>query len=382
MSAEAAELAWDRIDSWLRLHAPATFAMLRPPAPEEEITAVQRRMGVTFPPDLVATLRRHDGADEDFLLPTHDGLLGTHGCEARSRFLRGMLAECLDADPEENDGAYWHHHFVQFASYVITADGLTVDCRPGASFGRVGRFFDESGTDFGHAPSLGAYLGDLADSLEHGLPFQGGRTWPVVSDGVLEWDDSERAHPEWGDPSDPLPSPDDASLPPLPPHGSEEPLRAVHVRKLGGLGALVATLPRGTVATAGARQMRRLADETGLARYPEVTAALDALVDGRPVQLTGSGPLELRLRQVRREASAHHDGVRGQAAMCLVLLLTDLPHRALVRTADVRARISPDWRVELHADLGSPALPPEPDDEFWTTLDNPAIEAGRRGAGT
>lgn len=209
MSAEAAEQAWDRIDFWLGAHAPATFAMLHPPAPQEEIAAVQRRMGVTFPPDLVATLRRHDGADEDFLLPTHDGLLGTHGCEERSGFLRGMLAEVLDEDDDEegNDGAYWHHRFVQFASYTITADGLTVDCRPGASFGAVGRFFDGSGTDFGHAPSLGAYLGDVADSLERGLPFQGGRTWPVVSDGVLEWDDSERAHPAWGDPAEPLPSP-------------------------------------------------------------------------------------------------------------------------------------------------------------------------------
>ncbi|MFF3944151.1 SMI1/KNR4 family protein [Streptomyces sp. NPDC001902] len=382
MSAEAAEQAWDRIDFWLGAHAPATFAMLHPPAPREEIAAVQRRMGVTFPPDLVATLRRHDGADEDFLLPTHDGLLGTHGCEERSGFLRGMLAEVLDEDElAENDGAYWHHRFVQFASYAITADGLTVDCRPGASFGAVGRFFDGAGTDFGHAPSLGAYLGDVADSLERGLPFQGGRTWPVVSDGVLEWDDSERAHPEWGDPSDPLPSPDDASLPPLPPRGSEEPLRAVHVRKLGGLGALVATLPRTTVATAAARQMRRLAEESGLARYPEVAAALDTLDGGRTVGLTGTGPLGLRLRQVRREASAHHDGVRTQAVMCFVLLLTDLPHRALVRTADVRSRISPGWRAALHTDLGSPPLPPEPDAAFWTTLDNPAIEAGRQGAG-
>ncbi|MFF7210147.1 SMI1/KNR4 family protein [Streptomyces sp. NPDC008238] len=149
MSAATAEHAWDRIDSWLAAHAPGTFAMLHPPAPEGEIAATQRRMGVTFPPDLVATLRRHDGADEDFALPTHDGLLGARGCEERSGFLRGMLAEVLDGDGEENDGAYWHHHFVQFASYVITADGLTVDCRPGASFGAVGRFFDESGTDFG-----------------------------------------------------------------------------------------------------------------------------------------------------------------------------------------------------------------------------------------
>ncbi|MFE2539176.1 SMI1/KNR4 family protein [Actinacidiphila glaucinigra] len=382
MSADAAEQAWDRIDSWLGAHAPATYAMLNPPAPEEEIAAVQRRMGVTFPPDLVATLRRHDGAHEDFLLPTHDRLLGTRGCEERSGFLRGMLAEVLDADDEEDDdGAYWHHHFVQFASYDITADGLTVDCRPGTSFGAVGRFFDESGTDFGHAPSLGAHLGDVANSLERGLPFQGGRTWPVVSDGALEWDASEHAHPEWGDPSDPPPSADDASLPALPPRGSEEPLRAVHVRKLGGLGALVATLSRETVATAAARQTRRLADETGLARYPEVAAALDALVGGRPVELTGTGPLGLRLRQVRREASAHHDGVRGQAVTCLVLLLTDLPHRALVRTADVRSRISPDWRAALHADLGSPPLPPEPDTAFWTTLDNPAIDAGRRSTG-
>ncbi|MFF7210148.1 hypothetical protein ACFZAU_06355 [Streptomyces sp. NPDC008238] len=222
---------------------------------------------------------------------------------------------------------------------------------------------------------------DVADSLEGGRPFQGGRRWPVVSDGVLEWDDSERAHPEWGDPSDPLPSPDDASLPPLPPHGSEEPLPVLHVRGLGGLGALLATLPRATVATAAVRQMRRLAEESGLARYSEVSETLDALAGDRPVALTGTGPLGLRLRQVRRDASALGDAVRGQAVVCLVLLLTDLPLRALVRTADVRARIVPARDAELHADLGSPPLPPEPDAAFWTALDNPAIDAGRPGSG-
>ncbi|MDX3214880.1 hypothetical protein PV318_04875 [Streptomyces sp. ME02-6991-2B] len=176
---------------------------------------MQRRMGVTFPPDLIATLRRHDGADEDFCLPAQDFPLGAHGCEERSAFLRAMPAEVLDEDEaQENDGAYRHRDFVRFASYAITSDGLTPDCRPGPSFGAVGRFFDESGTDFGHAPSMGAYLTDLADSRERGLPFGSARTRRVVRDGVLEWDACEPAHHERDGPSYPLPSADDTALPP------------------------------------------------------------------------------------------------------------------------------------------------------------------------
>ncbi|MFE1558451.1 hypothetical protein ACFW6V_26175 [Streptomyces sp. NPDC058734] len=80
--------------------------------------------------------------------------------------------------------------YLKFGAYGGTADGLTIDCRRGQeSYGAIGRFFDETGTDFGRAESMGAYLADLADQLERGR--DGGA---VTFNGRLFW--------EWARPPD------------------------------------------------------------------------------------------------------------------------------------------------------------------------------------
>lgn len=53
---------WERIERWLAAHAPATFASLQPPATPQQIADTQRQLGVAIPAELVASLRRHDGA--------------------------------------------------------------------------------------------------------------------------------------------------------------------------------------------------------------------------------------------------------------------------------------------------------------------------------
>ncbi|MFE0760385.1 SMI1/KNR4 family protein [Streptomyces smyrnaeus] len=55
--------SWARIDTWLSQHAPLSHARLRPPAFEADIAAAQRALDVTFPADLVASLRCHDGVE-------------------------------------------------------------------------------------------------------------------------------------------------------------------------------------------------------------------------------------------------------------------------------------------------------------------------------
>ncbi|MFE0276057.1 hypothetical protein ACFWZY_28785 [Streptomyces sp. NPDC058992] len=92
----------------------------------------------------------------------------TTGCSACGRSSRrpGSCEVAADLDEEEAED-YWHHGYLKFGSYEVTADGLTIDCRPGRdSYGAIGRFFDETGTGFGRADSLGAYLSELADQLE------------------------------------------------------------------------------------------------------------------------------------------------------------------------------------------------------------------------
>jgi cell wall assembly regulator SMI1 len=381
MTTDLVENSWDRIDGWLREHAPRTLASLGPPAAAEEIRAAEEELDVAFHPDLVASLRRHNGAQgaEAFQFTTHDRLLSVREIVEAARFLRGIAADLEEEWGEEGDGGfdyYWHHDYLKFGSYDVTADGLTIDCRPGVrSYGAVGRFFDESGTSFGHAESLGAYLADVADRLESGRAVPGNGATPVTFNGRLIWEAVGDPSPGWGSAGDPLPRAA-AEVPPLDlPSGPPQPLRAVYLHGLRELGALVATLPRERVAEAALRQMRRLAVETGLATYSEVTAALDAAERGEAVRIGQDSPLGLRLRAVIAQATARRDHYRRWAAENMVIAVCGLPHRAVEKIASSRSHLSVNWRDELLADLGGPPVPPAPDDLFWAVLRNPDIDS-------
>ncbi len=285
-------------------------------------------------------------------------------------FLRGIIA----GDEDEDWGDYWRREFVKFGSYEVTADGLTVDCRAGGDgFGAVGRFFDESGTSFGHAGSLGAYLADVADSLEGGGAFQGDGATPVVFNGALIWERAQAPDAGWGRADESLPGAEE-TLPALSLDRGEPRLRAVYIQGLGVLGALIATLPRERVAEAAVRQMCRLAAETGLAKYAEVAHALDEAGRGHRVEVTDDNPLGLRLRSVIAQAETRRDNYRKWAAESMVVLLRNLPHRAVDQIRTVRSHVCAEWRGDLLEDLGSPPLPPAPDELFWANLRNPAID--------
>jgi cell wall assembly regulator SMI1 len=57
--------AWQRIQAWLAGNAPATLATLRPPAAPGQVVAAEAELGLAFPTDLTASLRRRDGATPD-----------------------------------------------------------------------------------------------------------------------------------------------------------------------------------------------------------------------------------------------------------------------------------------------------------------------------
>ncbi|MFF2776023.1 SMI1/KNR4 family protein [Streptomyces sp. NPDC058052] len=369
MTSDLVQDSWNRIDAWLREHAPRTFATLRPPAGDEEIAAAQRELGVTLPPDLVASLLRHDGAlegPESFRFRTGDRLLGVNGILRDTGFMRG-IDQGLDGETED----YWLHDYVKFGSYDVTSDGLLMDCRTGrGSFGAIGRFFDETGTSFGKADSLGDYLAELADTLERGQD-----AGVVTFNGRLLWEASPPARPKWRADA-PLPGPDE-QLPEL--DLSYRPTDLLHVSHLNGheeLGALIAVLPYEQVVEAARKQVRRLAVESGLNDYPEVKAALDAWERGvalpRPDQ---TDPLALRLRAVLAQADAGRDRTRRWAAEKIALGLWGSPYRSVCESAETRSHFTLDWRADLHADLGHAPLPPIPDDRFWGALRNPAVDS-------
>ncbi|MDH2392966.1 hypothetical protein QCN29_30145 [Streptomyces sp. HNM0663] len=140
------------------------------------------------------------------------------------------------------------------------------------------------------------------------------------------------------------------------------------------LGALVATLPREHVAEAARKQMRRLAVETGLAKYTEVSSTLDALDRGETVRRGQASPLGLRLRTIMAQADQHMDDLRRWAAENMVHAVWGTPHQAVCDIAATRSNLSLHWLAELHADLGHPPIPPIPDDHFWATPRNPDID--------
>ncbi|MGI5429187.1 SMI1/KNR4 family protein [Streptomyces sp. CA-179760] len=179
MSIPAVEESWLRIDAWLTRHAPLTRATLRPPAAEAGVEAAERSLGVAFPPDLVASLRCHDGVEPGgaALELTYHGPLSAVADIVRSTtFLRSVAAEVReDRLP------------ITLGIAGRSSDSLFVSCRPGPHHGQVGRSFEEDMLSPAHWPSLRHVLADFADALEQGLPFFG-RT-PLAVDGKLLWEE-------------------------------------------------------------------------------------------------------------------------------------------------------------------------------------------------
>lgn len=179
------DAAWLRIEKWLATHAPAGLKALGRPATTAQIDALQRRMSVPFPPDLVASLRRHNGATSvgAFSFPPF------YAPQNLDRILGDWLVKCevLAGSGSSWADDWWHKQFVPFAD---AGDGgsLLTDQRPGGH-GRVGESYPDSGTTFDGWPASVAELLELtASSLETGKPVNGHYRPEVDTQGGLDWE--------------------------------------------------------------------------------------------------------------------------------------------------------------------------------------------------
>ncbi|WP_149823059.1 SMI1/KNR4 family protein [Streptomyces tailanensis] len=232
----AVEESWARIDTWLARHAPLSHARLRPPASEADIAAAERTLQVTFPPDLVASLRCHDGVELEEGTPqlAYYGPLSKVADIVKStQFQRDVgegLADAEDEGDEENPeaelGVFWRREWLLITLGIgwQSSDGLFVSCRRGPNFGRVGRYFDEDVPSFTPWSSLRHALADFADALEGGHKFN--FRVPLAVDGVLLWEDERSVIPDPVSPlvlaaatTEPVPAPPDAAEPPVTPTG-------------------------------------------------------------------------------------------------------------------------------------------------------------------
>ncbi|MFE7114039.1 SMI1/KNR4 family protein [Streptomyces sp. NPDC057654] len=193
MGKRRVEAAWDRVGSWLRGNARNARAGCEQVQPEE-IEEAGRELGVPFPEELAASLLCR-GVGGSFRFPG-GAPMGPAEISGRTLMMREFLAD-LDGDGDgEGHDDYWHHDYL-----FITDDdvnGMVMDCRPGDSFGAIGWFSEYDGVRFGLAPSLGAYLEEVATCLESGRALAG--YVPIAFNGELLWEHDNRhreeSHPD------------------------------------------------------------------------------------------------------------------------------------------------------------------------------------------
>nr|WP_225953523.1 SMI1/KNR4 family protein [Kibdelosporangium phytohabitans] len=180
--------AWERIEKWLAANAPATAATLAPPADPALLAETQRQIGVPFPAELIAFLRRHDGAGTDmragFTLPPFYQPMSARAIDVDAKMMCDVLGT---SGHDENVGSWWHGQVVPFAQ-----DGgggnLLLDQRPGRG-GRLGEHDEESDMGFERYPrTLTELLEVTATSLETGGIALKHYRPKVVDGGILEWD--------------------------------------------------------------------------------------------------------------------------------------------------------------------------------------------------
>ncbi|WP_406096348.1 SMI1/KNR4 family protein [Kitasatospora purpeofusca] len=229
MITSTVEQSWDRIESWLARHAPVTHGLLRPPALRADIAAAELRLGVAFPPDLRESLLRHDGVelqDGTLRLDYYGPPSGVGEIVRSTEFLREVGEDIAEeeaelAEEERDEYAYWPRERLLITLGIgwQSSDGLFLVTRPGLHHGRVGRYFDETGSTFTPWTGLRHVLSDFSTALENGLPFDG--RIPLAHEGRLIWDDDRTVV---ADPTSALDSAAEAPEPQVPPAAEPAPL--------------------------------------------------------------------------------------------------------------------------------------------------------------
>ncbi|MFD5653039.1 SMI1/KNR4 family protein [Streptomyces sp. NPDC127039] len=171
-------------------------ALLRPPASLGAIAEAEQRLGMTFHPELVASLRCHDGVELSEGAPVfalNGPFAGVADIVTNALFLRSVGEDVEDLYDDEDDhelNAYWRREWLLITHGVVwdAQDGLFLTCRAGDDYGRIGRYFNEDAASFTDWGSLRAALAAFADALERRLPVAG--RVPLAFDGALVWEEA------------------------------------------------------------------------------------------------------------------------------------------------------------------------------------------------
>ncbi|WP_306439608.1 DUF4259 domain-containing protein [Streptomyces sp. BR123] len=178
--------SWARIDSWMRRHAPASYALLAPPADPAEVEAAQETMGIRFPADLLESLSCHNGIAEWARLLPDEPPMSVAGILGHWQMCVEFAEDDPDfAEPDDGQEPWWHPQWIPWAQ--SHGDSQVIDMREGPGQGRLGNAaHDDVGCFDAGWPSLAVYLTAVADALDQGREVEGKVPY-LTPDGGLWW---------------------------------------------------------------------------------------------------------------------------------------------------------------------------------------------------
>lgn len=162
--------SWQRVVAWLREYAPVSHRALADAASEEEIAAVEEKIGVRFPDDLRAYLKVNNGTvtrlDESNGLtgscPEGEFLVGGWALLPLSSIER--LHHQMMPGPSEDEG-YWRREWIPFAAESYACGemyGFFID----AVTGSVGQWSDGDVETTDLFPDLSEFFVSVLEDLE------------------------------------------------------------------------------------------------------------------------------------------------------------------------------------------------------------------------
>ncbi|MFC8420287.1 SMI1/KNR4 family protein [Streptomyces sp. NPDC057236] len=167
---------WGRLTSWLRRHAPATHARLRPPVTPEALAWYEKRIGTPLHDDLKTLWGTNEGT---YLF----GFPGFLDGDAPLSIDGSFLCHPLERARERG----WERTWVPFACNDPTDpySGLFHD----AETGRVGYWTEAEPPQVWKDTTLAGCLSEQADALYEAAPRPHGGDVPGVWNGLLVRDD-------------------------------------------------------------------------------------------------------------------------------------------------------------------------------------------------
>ncbi|MEU9108103.1 DUF4259 domain-containing protein [Streptomyces xanthophaeus] len=180
--------SWDRIDTWMQRHSPASYALLAPPADPAEVEAAQETMGVRFPTDLLESLACHNGITEWATLVPDQPPMSVAEILTHWQMCVEIAGDDSDLTepPEWADEPWWHPLWIPWAQ--SDGDSQIIDMREGPGQGRLGKAaHDDTGHFDDGWPSLAVYLTAVANAFDHGTTVDGEIPFLTATDD-LWWD--------------------------------------------------------------------------------------------------------------------------------------------------------------------------------------------------